>query len=169
MSDDRSFGRADRSVGEWLERAARRMGRRKFLVNGMKAAAVTVAGVTVGAWPKQALAHPEHTYCHYPRGVYCTQIAGACPSGGGCPSGCYVCTTASGCSGCIYSSGYWATRSGSCGSQGYGYYLCYDCRCTSCSRTCGCRSSCRCGGCLTAADVKADMDRAMAEHAAAAS
>jgi hypothetical protein len=161
-----SDNQGDYAIGRWLEDASRRIGRRKVLLNSLKAAAVTIAGVTVGVMPGgRALAHPEHSYCHYPGAGHCSVLGRSCPSAGGCPSGCYVCTKPSGCGGCIYSSGYWATRSGSCGSQGYGYYLCYDCRCTSCSSVCGCRSACKCGGCRTPADVRQDMQETMAELA----
>lgn len=168
MTENQSSG-ADRTIGHWLEDTVRRMGRRSFVINGLKAAAATVAGVTVGSWPSEALAHPEHTYCHYPYGRHCSSLGKSCPSAGGCPSGCYICRVETCGSPCIYSSGYWATRSGSCGPGGYGYYLCYDCRCTSCSssRVCGCRSSCKCANCRTAADVRADMSLTMAQQAAA--
>ena len=166
MTEKQFSAGADRAIGHWLEDNVRRIGRRSVLLNGLKAATAVVAGVTVGSWPSQALAHPEHTYCHYPGAGHCSNLGKSCPSAGGCPSGCYVCTTSSGCGGCIYSSGYWSTRSGSCGPGGYGYYLCYDCRGTSCNNVCGDRSTCKCANCRTAADVKTDMRLTMEQQPA---
>jgi hypothetical protein len=164
MMEERST-RTDRRIGQWLEDASRRLGRRKVLTNGLKGVAAAVAAVTVGTWPGRAVAHPGHPYCHYPGHGHCSNLGKSCPLNGGCPSGCYVCTTSSGCGGCIYSSGYWATSS-HCGICGEGFKLCYDCRCTGCSRTCGCASKCLCSGCCRREDVEREMERAMAEAAA---
>lgn len=167
MTDVRLPARVDRKIGQWLEDTSRLIGRRKILMNGLKGAAVAVAGLTVGTLPGRASADPSHPYCHYPNGRHCSAYGKTCPTSGGCPSGCYVCTRSSGCSTslCPYSSGYWITAP-ACGVCGYGYYLCYDCRCTSCSRICGCKSSCRCSGCCALAEVEEDMRRTLAEAAA---
>jgi hypothetical protein len=166
MIDDRLTAKADRKVAHWLEDTSRRLGRRRMLSTGLKGVAAAVAGLTVGSLQsREALAHPGHPYCHFPGHGHCGNLGYGCPSAGGCPSGCAVCTTASGCAGCIYSSGYWASAP-ACGICRFGYYLCYDCRCTSCNRVCGCRSSCRCSRCCAPAEVRRDLENAMAEAAA---
>jgi len=161
MSENPLSSKTDRAVGHWLDIVARRVGRRKALLDGLKAAAVVVAGVTVGTMPGRAVAHEGHPNCHYPDSKHCSELGKTCPSVG-CPSGCVTCVREDGCPDCIYSSGYWATLHGVCGSGGYGFYLCYDCRCTGCERLCGCKSVCMCGGCRNRGDVEVEMRRILA-------
>jgi hypothetical protein len=153
----------DKKIGHLLDDVSRRVGRRKLLTNGLKGVAAAVAGLTVGTLPSRAFAHEGHPYCHYPGAGHCSNIGKSCPSNG-CPSGCNICVLADGC-GCPYTSGAWTT-SQSCGLCGFGYYLCWDCRCTSCSNKCGCKSSCRCSGCCRVEEVKRDMAAAMSLAAA---
>lgn len=161
------LGDIDRNLSVLTEGIARRFGRRQVLVTGSKGLFATVAALAVGQVikPQDALAG----------GCTCSWLGGVgnanCPSQGGCPSfgcpaGCSTCTTADGCSGCIYDSGSWVSCSG-LGTCGNGYQLCVDCKCGSCSSTCTCLQGCTCCGCCRPADFEAELRR-IAELSAAA-
>jgi hypothetical protein len=85
----------------------------------------------------------------------------SCPScqlgyPGGCSGGYTTCTSSDTCAynGCIHSTGHW-TVSG-CGTYGFGYRECWDCKNVQCS-VCTCISDCTCCGCMRPADVAAEL------------
>ena len=142
------------------------LSRRKVLARAVRGTAVLASGVVAGNLVSPTRAFALTCDCSPPRTLYCASIGKTCPSNG-CPSGCYVCTTASGCTPCIYSNGSWVACTGF-GTCGNGYKVCYDCRCVTCSSTCGCLSAVLCAGCCSPAEMKASMaadDRAALAHA----
>lgn len=137
----------DTRISHITEDFARKISRRKVLGKGLKTIAGTVAGMSLGMFWGLPSAHAACS-CSFPGCGNCSCRGKTCPSRG-CPSGCTVCTTADGCAGCIYASGYWVCCQACCGTCNLGYQLCYDCKCTGCGGTCGCKSNCLCGcGCI---------------------
>jgi hypothetical protein len=151
----------DTKTSHLTEDVARRISRRDIVLKGVKGMAASVAALSVGgmAAARGAFALVNSCACSYPGCGSCSCLGYTCPSTG-CPSACRICTSVD-CPGtqCIYSGGSWIVQNCVCGHGGYGYYRCYDCRCTSCSRLCGCRSMCFCAGCRSAADVRAQIAR----------
>src|SRR6266511_238823 len=166
MRDGSRANAKDATIVQLTDNAVRRLGRRRALFMGMKYAAAAVAGVAIANLPARR-AYAD-TVCHPPHGTWCSAYGYSCPSGGGCPSQCLVCKSSDGCGVCPWSSGYWFTDTGTCGICGQGFKLCYDCRCTGCSSTCGCMSGCLCSGCCSPAEVKQEIARVRAEAAARA-
>lgn len=154
---------ADRRLSELSEDVARKLSRRQVLRKGVKGAVAAVAVLAFGgtAGVRGAVASSLVSCgCSYPGCGHCSCRGKTCPSGGGCPSGCYVCkkTTCPN-TACIYNTGSWIDADCPCGICGYGYFRCYDCRCTSCSRLCGCRSWCLCSGCCRPEELGHQLER----------
>jgi hypothetical protein len=149
---------ADRRMSHLTEDLARKLSRRQILKKSVKGIVASVAGLTFGSTVGADPAHARACGCSYPGCGHCNCRGKSCPRNGGCPSGCVVCTKAD-CpsSACIYSGGSWIDADCSCGTCGFGYFRCYDCRCTSCSKLCGCRTTCLCSGCCRAAELRAQM------------
>lgn len=146
----------DRRISLTSEAIARKLSRRRVLVNSVKGLVAVVAGVTMAHLVnlKQAFAD---SCCD---GIRCDQYFGKpCPVGTGtpgCPTGCSLCTC--GGTACPYSNGYWMCP---CGTYGNGHYFCSDCKCPDCDHVgCVCQSDiCICAGCQTPQDVEDEMRR----------
>ena len=155
------LGGTDTKMSHMTEDVARRLSRRDALLKGVKGIVATAAAVSVGGAVsvRDAFAATTACGCAYPGCGHCSCRGKSCPTSG-CPSGCYICTSAD-CpnSACIYAGGSWVDSNCPCGRCGYGYYRCYDCRCTGCSAKCGCRSACLCSGCCATTEVKEQMAR----------
>jgi hypothetical protein len=151
---------ADRRMSHLTEDVARKVSRRKVLKHGIKGIVASVAAMAIGSTVGADPALASSCGCSYPGCGHCSCRGKPCPSGGGCPSGCYICTSVD-CpsTSCIYSGGSWIDSDCSCGVCGFGYYRCYDCRCTSCSTLCGCRTTCLCSGCCAPAELRTLMAR----------
>lgn len=153
------LSRLDELGGLLAESTARKLSRRSFFQKTLVGASVTAAGIAVGQMFDSGSAFAQITCgCGPPRGVFCSGCTGS-----GCPSGYKTCTTASGCTGCIYSGGSWIGCSGY-GPCGNGYNLCIDCVPTNgaCSATCGCGTNCICCNCCKASEVQAEQKRILA-------
>lgn len=151
----------DRQVDHIFSVGVRRLTRREMLTRGLKGVAVSVAGLTVGTlptWSAFAGIEPDAP-CTFPNGNSCDSVGHPCPSVG-CPSDCTICRKASGCYHCTWNDGFWAT--GNCGRCGMGYFLCYDCACSTCAKACGCRSQCQCYDCCSAREVRGEMSHQLA-------
>lgn len=150
----------DTKMSHVTEDVARRISRREVVLKGVKGAAATVAALSVGGMGAARGAFAATSCgCSYPGCGHCSCRGYSCPSSG-CPSACQICTSGD-CPGtsCIYSGGSWIDSNCPCGVCGFGYFRCYDCRCTACSRLCGCRSTCLCSGCCAQEQVKVQMAR----------
>jgi len=145
------FDEATSVVGEEL---ARKISRRHILARSIKGLATFGAALSVGEIIRGPILADAACCGHY--GFCAADYGYTCPGGGGCPSGCSVCTTTH--CGCVHPFGYWTACSGQ-GTCGNGYVVCYDCNCTSCSQKCTCQSSCICCGCCTPAHAQAEADR----------
>jgi hypothetical protein len=163
----------DDQVSVVSEDFARRLTRRKFILRTAKGVVTGMAAISLGSLVgmKNAFAAQNVTgngCCYITPGVTlgCKHSAqggvdcgahgfGNCPSAG-CPSGCQRCYSNTCPEICSYSSsqmnGCWVGYSGYC-DCGFGYKLCCDCQCTSCSRTCTCLSQVICCGCCAEADL----------------
>jgi hypothetical protein len=154
-------GQTDRKLSELSEDMARKLSRRQALLKGVKGAAAAVAVLAVGGTVgvRDALAATSSCGCSYPGCGHCSCRGKSCPSSG-CPSGCYICkSTTCPNTACIYTSGSWIDSNCPCGRCGFGYFRCYDCRCTSCSKLCGCRSICLCSGCCSPEELEHQFER----------
>ena len=155
------FRGTDTKMSHLTEDVARRLSRRQVVLRGVKGLAASLAAVSAGGAfaVRDAFGRTTACGCVYPGCGRCSCRGLTCPSTG-CPSGCYICTSGD-CpnTACIYSGGSWVDSNCSCGRCGYGYYRCYDCRCTSCSRLCGCRSICLCSGCCAQDEIQEQMVR----------
>ena len=151
----------DEHLSMLSESLARRLNRRKALVNTAKGLFAAVTGIALGQLTSITNAFAVSCTC---TGNICTCDGG---TGTSCPSGCTTCTSSSGCgSYCDHSNGYWVSCSG-LGKCGNGYKICIDCKCGSCSNLCTCLSACICCGCCNPKDVEAEMRRVAAALSAA--
>lgn len=155
---------ADRVVGIWTEELARKVDRRHILVKGIRGLAASVAAVSVGSFAEVKQVFAVTCTCNWIRKQVNCPSHCCCPTGAGCPSGCSFCTSSDSCGGwCIYPDGCWTSCNSFC-TCGYGYKLCCDCKCNSCSGyLCTCLSQVICCQCCTPADVEAEMSRLQAE------
>lgn len=162
------MGNFDQETRLALEEFARRIDRRGFLKRASMTLFAAAAATALGSLANATRVYASHAacQCHPPNGVYCS----GCPSTteGGCPSGCSVCTSSSGCSlaKCPYSSGNWSSCG--CGICGAGCVVCYDCKCPGCSNICGCVSTCLCCNCCGPQAIAEEMERIARERRAAA-
>ncbi len=153
----------DEHLSMLSESLARRLNRRKALVNTAKGLFATVTGITLAQ-----LTNITNAFA-----VSCSCTGNICTCGGSgyqCPSGCSTCTSSSGCSYCPHPSGHWVSCNG-LGNCGNGYKVCIDCKCSSgtCSQStfCTCLSGCICCSCCNPKDVEAEMRRVAAALSAA--
>jgi hypothetical protein len=160
----------DEAVTVFSEELARRLNRRRFLINGAKGLAAAVAAACVGGIGNVREAFAITCSCTWISGsgnANCPHWSHQCPQGApACPSGCSFCTindlpkgaNGYGCYGwCDYSGGQWVSCTGLCTGQ-QGYKVCSDCKCSTCNGyLCTCLSSIQCCNCLTLPDAQAEM------------
>jgi hypothetical protein len=153
----------DEHLSMLSESLARRLNRRKALVNTAKGLFATVTGITLGQLTNITNAFAVTCDCHWAQGHQC-----ACGgTGSQCPSNCTTCTNSNWCNGvCNYPNGHWVSCSG-LGTCGNGYKICIDCQCPNCSYLCTCLSTCICCNCCNPKDVEAEMRRVTAALSAA--
>ena len=99
----------DETVSRWTETLARKISRRRIVSTGLKGIAATAAAWTIGNFAAGQSAEAVSCSCSYPGCGSCSCLGKTCPTSG-CPSGCYVCTTSSGCGGMLAATG--SMRSG---------------------------------------------------------
>jgi hypothetical protein len=155
----RQFGPSfDARISQMTERAARRMSRRNILRTVFVGGGASIAAISIGETPAQAL----HADCA--RNCGPTSRCSRCrPSE--CPHG-YVLCKGSFSGDCFNHEGYrcewphglWIACSGF--GHGYGYKICKDCIFRDrCRDWCTCLTDCVCCGCKTAEDFKREQLR----------
>jgi hypothetical protein len=154
----------DNIIGQLAESSARLLDRRQLLSRTAKGIVATIAGIALGQiiGVGEALAACTCNWAGGGSNANCPHWSYPCPIGGaGCPSGCSVCTTSSGCGTiCNYSNGQWLSCNG-LGSCGTGFRMCTDCACPNCSYICTCLSNCICCTpcCHSADQIRAEVKR----------
>jgi hypothetical protein len=149
----------DESVNLLSESIARRLTRRRVLINGMKGVVGSLAALSLGMLrtPLEALAsNPGCSWLGGSTNKNCPQHP-TCPQAPGCPSGCSICTDACAAH-CPWPGGSWTV--GSCGTCNLGWYVCTDCMCNSCDAyLCTCESICQCSRCCSPQSVSTELQR----------
>jgi hypothetical protein len=148
----------DTRIGLMTERATRLMSRRNVLRTAVVGGAASIAAISIGETPADALeAHCARNCGPTPR---CT----GCPNTG-CPSGYSLCkgSPTGNCFNnqgyrCEWPAGQWIACTGL--GKGHGYKICKDCIGPGgCPDWCTCLNHCVCCRCTTAADFKKEQQR----------
>jgi hypothetical protein len=149
------FDTLDKHISNIAESMARRVNRRRVITRGIKGGFALVAGLALGQLSNLKEAFAVTCTCNWAGGsgnANCPNVGG-CPAQG-CPSGCSICTTSSGCGTiCNYASGFWVSCTG-LGSCGKGYRLCRDCNCNGCNYICTCLSATICNFCCSKKELE---------------